>query len=43
MLFLHSAALTYDGLYLVLTNYNEEEKVSYVTLWNLKSGKVIFL
>ncbi|XP_060102459.1 uncharacterized protein LOC132577048 isoform X2 [Heteronotia binoei] len=40
MLFLHSAALTYDGLYLVLTNYNEEEKVSYVTLWNLKSGKV---
>ncbi|XP_077158423.1 uncharacterized protein LOC143819984 isoform X2 [Paroedura picta] len=40
MLFLHSAALTYDGLYLVLTNYNEEEKVSYVTMWNLKSGKV---
>nr|XP_056711044.1 uncharacterized protein LOC130482358 [Euleptes europaea] len=40
MLFLHSAALTYDGLYLVLTNYSEEEKVSYVTLWNLKTGKV---
>ncbi|XP_054845628.1 uncharacterized protein LOC129336525 [Eublepharis macularius] len=40
MFFLHSAALTYNGLYLVLSNYNEEEKVSYVTLWNLKSAKV---
>ncbi|XP_048366186.1 uncharacterized protein LOC125440412 isoform X2 [Sphaerodactylus townsendi] len=40
MLFLHCAAITYDGLYLVLTNYSEEEKISYVTLWNLKSGKV---
>ncbi|KAH0616128.1 hypothetical protein JD844_027012 [Phrynosoma platyrhinos] len=40
MLFLHNAALTYDGHYLVVCNYNEEEKISYVTLWNLATGKV---
>nr|XP_034969164.1 uncharacterized protein LOC118084041 [Zootoca vivipara] len=40
MLFLHNAALTYNGHYLVLSNYSEKEKVSYVTLWNLPMGKV---
>ncbi|XP_062837471.1 uncharacterized protein LOC100559988 isoform X3 [Anolis carolinensis] len=40
MLFLHNAALTFDGHYLVLSNYSEEEKISYVTLWNLATGKV---
>ncbi|XP_062991183.1 uncharacterized protein LOC134404425 [Elgaria multicarinata webbii] len=40
MLFLHTAALTYNGHYLVLSNYSEEEKVSYVTLWNLATGKI---
>ncbi|XP_069796593.1 uncharacterized protein [Narcine bancroftii] len=40
MLFLHSAALTNSGSYLVLSNYNEVEKVSYVTLWDLSAGKV---
>ncbi|XP_058048768.1 uncharacterized protein LOC131203005 isoform X3 [Ahaetulla prasina] len=40
MLFLYNATLTYTGHYLVLSNYNEEEKISYVTLWNLITGKV---
>ncbi|XP_041042816.1 uncharacterized protein LOC121277430 [Carcharodon carcharias] len=40
MLFLHIAALTYSGSYLVLSNYNDIEKVSYVTLWDLQTGKV---
>ncbi|XP_042323154.1 uncharacterized protein LOC121930632 isoform X2 [Sceloporus undulatus] len=40
MLFLHNAALSYDGHYLVVCNYNEDEKISYVTLWNLDTGKV---
>uniref|UniRef100_A0A6J0UD75 Uncharacterized protein isoform X1 n=4 Tax=Pogona vitticeps TaxID=103695 RepID=A0A6J0UD75_9SAUR len=40
MLFLHSADLTYNGHYLVLPNYNENENVSYVTLWDLATGKV---
>ncbi|XP_053110680.1 uncharacterized protein LOC128326880 isoform X3 [Hemicordylus capensis] len=40
MLFLHNASLTYSGHYLVLSNYSEEEKISYVTLWNLATGKV---
>ncbi|XP_067838202.1 uncharacterized protein si:ch211-212k18.6 [Heptranchias perlo] len=40
MLFLHIAALTHSGSYLVLSNYNDTEKVSYVTLWDLWTGKV---
>ncbi|XP_038661641.1 NACHT and WD repeat domain-containing protein 2-like [Scyliorhinus canicula] len=40
MLFLHIAALTYSGSYLVLSNYNDTEKVCYVTLWDLQTGKV---
>ncbi|XP_055520619.1 uncharacterized protein si:ch211-212k18.6 [Leucoraja erinacea] len=40
MLFLHCAALTDGGGHLVLPNYNDEDKVSYVTLWDLCTGKV---
>ncbi|KAM6439908.1 uncharacterized protein PHA67_022331 [Liasis olivaceus] len=40
MLFLYNATLTYTGHYLVLSNYSEEEKISYVTLWNLITGKI---
>ncbi|XP_048383603.1 uncharacterized protein LOC125451016 isoform X2 [Stegostoma tigrinum] len=40
MLFLHIAALTYNGSYLALSNYNDLEKVSYITLWDLQTGKV---
>ncbi|XP_043561220.1 uncharacterized protein LOC122557528 isoform X2 [Chiloscyllium plagiosum] len=40
MLFLHIAALTYSGSYLALSNYNDTEKVSYVTLWDLQTGKI---
>ncbi|KAJ7326778.1 hypothetical protein JRQ81_016537 [Phrynocephalus forsythii] len=40
MLFLHGAALTYNGHYLVLPNYSEDKNVSYVTLWDLSTGKV---
>ncbi|KAM9329505.1 uncharacterized protein PAF06_003294 [Gastrophryne carolinensis] len=38
MLFLHNAALTYDGSYLVISNYCDVDKISYVTLWDLQSG-----
>ncbi|KAJ8269670.1 hypothetical protein COCON_G00122770 [Conger conger] len=40
MLFLYTAALTYSGSHLVLSNYNDKEKISYVTLWDLHKGKV---
>ena len=40
VLFLHTAALTYSGSHLVLSNYNDAEKISYVTLWDLHKGKV---
>ncbi|KAJ8383073.1 hypothetical protein SKAU_G00038510 [Synaphobranchus kaupii] len=40
MLFLYTAALTYTGSHLVLSNYNDKEKTSYVTLWDLHKGKV---
>ncbi|KAG8453786.1 hypothetical protein GDO86_000422 [Hymenochirus boettgeri] len=40
MLFLHSAALTYSGSFLALSNYSDSEKISYVTLWDLQQGKV---
>ncbi|XP_078252929.1 uncharacterized protein LOC144592274 [Rhinoraja longicauda] len=40
MLFLHCAALTDSGRHLVLSNYNDEDKASYVTLWDLCTGKV---
>ncbi|XP_072262219.1 uncharacterized protein [Pyxicephalus adspersus] len=40
MLFLHNAALTYNGSYLALSNYCDAEKISYVTLWDLENGLV---
>ncbi|ESO83266.1 hypothetical protein LOTGIDRAFT_236714 [Lottia gigantea] len=40
MMFLHVAALTYDGDHLVHANYDEESKISYVTLWDLTTGEV---
>ncbi|KAJ8262209.1 hypothetical protein GJAV_G00163800 [Gymnothorax javanicus] len=40
MLFLLTAALTYSGSHLVLSNYNDKEKISYITLWDLHKGKV---
>ncbi|XP_053556225.1 uncharacterized protein LOC128647464 [Bombina bombina] len=40
MLLLHSAALNYNGTFLVLSNYCDAEKISYVTLWDLQYGLV---
>nr|XP_046237578.1 uncharacterized protein si:ch211-212k18.6 [Scatophagus argus] len=37
---LHTAALTYAGTYLVLTNYNQDERTPCITLWDLHKGKV---
>ncbi|XP_075695609.1 uncharacterized protein LOC142661658 [Rhinoderma darwinii] len=40
MLFLHNAALTYDGSFLALSNYCDVTKTSYLTLWDLQNGLV---
>ena len=40
MLFLHTAALTKNGSHLALSNYDDEKKISYVTLWDCRSGFV---
>lgn len=40
LMHLYVAALTHDGHYLVHTNYDEEHKASYVTLWDCFSGEV---
>lgn len=40
MLFLHVSALNYDGSCLVHANYDESSKISYVTLWDTKTGHV---
>ncbi|XP_040275834.1 uncharacterized protein LOC120991011 [Bufo bufo] len=40
MLFLHNAALTYNGSFLALSNYCDADKTSYVTLWDLQNGLV---
>ena len=40
MMFLHTAALTFDGGHLVHANYDEDSKISYVTLWDTSSGEV---
>ncbi|KAJ8416550.1 hypothetical protein AAFF_G00358380 [Aldrovandia affinis] len=40
MLFLYTAAITHSGSHLVLSNYNDTQKVSYITLWDLHKGKV---
>jgi len=40
MLFLHVAALNFDGSCLVHANYDETSKISYVTLWDTTNGQV---
>ncbi|KAH9519361.1 hypothetical protein Btru_075339 [Bulinus truncatus] len=40
MMFLHNAALTFDGGHLVHANYDEDSKLSYVTLWDCRAGEV---
>ncbi|XP_070200834.1 NACHT and WD repeat domain-containing protein 2-like isoform X2 [Littorina saxatilis] len=40
LLLLHVAALTHDGSHLVHANYDERDKVSYVTLWDCSTGEV---
>ena len=40
MLFLHVAALSFDGSHFVHANFDEVSKVSYVTLWDTTSGSV---
>ncbi|XP_076450611.1 NACHT domain- and WD repeat-containing protein 1-like [Babylonia areolata] len=40
LLLLHVASLTWDGSHLVHANYDERDKVSYVTLWDCVSGEV---
>ncbi|XP_051231416.1 uncharacterized protein LOC127349591 [Dicentrarchus labrax] len=40
LLSLHTAALTYTGSHLVLTNYNQDQKTPYITLWDLHTGTV---
>ncbi|XP_054863824.1 uncharacterized protein LOC118470977 [Amphiprion ocellaris] len=40
LLSLHTAALTHSGSHLVLTNYNQEQRTAYITLWDLHKGKV---
>lgn len=40
MLFLHVSAITHDGDYLVHANYDEENKTSFVTLWDCTTGNV---
>jgi WD40 repeat protein len=40
MMLLYISALTYSGSHLVHTNYDEEEKMSYLTLWDARQGFV---
>ncbi|KAI3376664.1 hypothetical protein L3Q82_017094 [Scortum barcoo] len=40
LLSLHTAAITYTGSHLVLTNYNQEQRTPHITLWDLHKGKV---
>ncbi|KAK6972688.1 NACHT domain- and WD repeat-containing protein 1-like isoform x3 [Biomphalaria glabrata] len=40
MMLLHNAALTFDGGHLVHANYDEDSKLSYVTLWDCRLGEV---
>ena len=40
MLFLHVAALNFDGSCLVHANYDESSKISYVSLWDTTTGHV---
>ncbi|XP_033099219.1 uncharacterized protein LOC117102881 isoform X2 [Anneissia japonica] len=40
MLFLYHSSMTSKGTHLVHANYDDQEKVSYITLWDLDTGKV---
>ncbi|XP_041466709.1 uncharacterized protein LOC121417179 isoform X3 [Lytechinus variegatus] len=40
MLYLYVAALSPEGKYLAHVNYDDNDKVSYVTVWNLHKGEV---
>ncbi|XP_035531599.1 uncharacterized protein LOC118338398 [Morone saxatilis] len=40
LLSLHTAALTYTGSHVVLTNYNQDQRTPYITLWDLHTGTV---
>ncbi|KAK2141642.1 hypothetical protein LSH36_1062g00016 [Paralvinella palmiformis] len=40
MLFLYTSAMTVNGSHLVHTNYDEEAKLSYLTLWDAREGYV---
>ena len=40
MMLLHASALTYDGSHLVHANYDEDCKISYVTLWDCTTGQI---
>ncbi|XP_019639552.1 PREDICTED: uncharacterized protein LOC109481422 isoform X1 [Branchiostoma belcheri] len=40
MLYLHNAAMTVNGSHLAHANYDEISKSSYITVWDLQSGKV---
>ena len=35
------AEITYSGSHLVHTNYDDNAKVSYITVWSLRDGKVV--
>ncbi|CAM4549253.1 unnamed protein product [Lepidochelys olivacea] len=37
---IENAALTYTGSHLVLSSYSDDEKITYITLWNLETRKV---
>ncbi|KAL0970488.1 hypothetical protein UPYG_G00242740 [Umbra pygmaea] len=40
LLTLHAAALTHTGGHLVLANYNQAQRISYLTVWELQTGAV---
>ncbi|CAH1246346.1 NWD1 [Branchiostoma lanceolatum] len=40
MLYLHNAAMTVNGSHLAHANYDEISKSSYITVWDLQTGKV---
>ncbi|XP_071851838.1 NACHT domain- and WD repeat-containing protein 1-like isoform X2 [Apostichopus japonicus] len=40
MMYLYNSAMTFTGSHLVHTNYNDVEKTSYVTVWDLRKGSL---
>lgn len=40
LLSLHTAAITYTGSHLVLTNFKQEQRTPCITLWDLHKGTV---